>query len=80
MSVANVSLRSNVMLVQDSRMQEIRFLPGDFAFLVYKERWPRPESMQMDLTEQQFIEHTQYLVCQICRQTCAGTCRGSTAH
>ena len=72
-SSSNVSVRSNVMIDEGFDQRKYRYLPGDFAALVYPEcRDVRTSDVY--LTPQQKIEKSQYLICILCRRPCAGTC------
>jgi len=63
--MSNLMIRSNLML--ESRKPAYRYIPGDYVIQIY-EGWIN------ELTEVQSIENEQYLVCTICKKTCAGTC------
>ena len=74
MSEASVNVSSNVMPVGDNKMDEIKHLPGDLAVLIYKGViWPAIGPGV--LTPRQYQEYLQYLVCCLCKKTCAGTCQ-----
>jgi hypothetical protein len=77
-SEPNVALRPNVMTVTERMHDEIAHLPGDFAVQIYRIWWTSPESIRTNLTERQFIEYEQHMVCLRCRRPCAGTCEPST--
>jgi hypothetical protein len=74
MNESNLSVTPNVMIEQKDRPSEIRYLPGDFAYLVYKRHWPRTEIVRQELTPAQLIEYQQYIPCIKCNRPCAGTC------
>jgi hypothetical protein len=69
---SNVGVVPNVVL--DVNSPVIRYLPGDFAVLVYKPLWISVEVIKKNLTGTQYNEYLQYLVCVRCRRPCAGTC------
>ena len=74
MSKSNLNVSSNVMPVPDNKMDEIKHLPGDLAVLIYMGViWPSIGSRV--LTPRQYQEYLQYLVCYLCKKTCAGTCQ-----
>jgi hypothetical protein len=71
---SNLAVRSNLMLDNAEHMPQHRYIPGDFMKLVY----PDLADVRMykkTMTEEQIIEMRQYLICILCRRTCAGTCR-----
>ena len=70
----NVSVSPNVMTIPKTPHDEIRFLPGDLAFLIYRKWWTSPSSLQTAMTDKQRIEYEQHLVCHLCERPCAGTC------
>lgn len=76
-STPNVGLRANVMVVPDRMDEEIRHLPGDFAVRIYRTWWTTPESIRTNLSELQFIEYEQHMLCHLCGRPCAGTCQSS---
>ena len=70
---ANVRVLPNVIL--DSGVDStIPHLPGDFAVLVYKRLWISVALIKKNLTDDQYAEYLQYLVCGLCGRPCAGTC------
>lgn len=69
---SNVDVQPNVMLADVP--SEIPFLPGDFAFQVYRGFWRTPQIVRRSLTVQQWVEYEQYLICRLCGRPCAGTC------
>jgi len=71
---SNVDILPNVALEPLNRDDEYRVLPGDLAVEVYKKFWPTPQLIRSHLTDQQWIEYRQYLVCKRCRRPCGGTC------
>ena len=78
---SNLGIRANVMLTIDpdtrvefSARQRISYLPGDFAFQVYRSYWPDPRIVRRELTDLQWQEYEQNLVCLLCGRPCAGTC------
>jgi hypothetical protein len=77
MTRPNLGVTPNVMPVQPSSEAEIRHLPGDLAVRVYPDRFGRSELIERGLTQRQHVEYRQYLQCQLCGNTCAGTCSGS---
>jgi hypothetical protein len=70
---SNVTVRSNVMLDEGSSQLKYRYLPGDFAALVYTECRDARTSENY-LTAQQKLEKSQYVRCIRCGRPCAGTC------
>ena len=75
MTEPNLDVTPNVMIVQSSAAAEIPYLPGDLAFAIYKrDRFGNPQLIERGLTEKQYIEYVQYLPCERCGRTCAGTC------
>jgi hypothetical protein len=72
---SNLAVFPNVMLVQESSSDEIRFLPGDLAVAVYRRSlMGNTQLIQRYLTPQQYIEYQQYLPCALCGCPCAGSC------
>ena len=76
---ANMHIVPNVMLASDSAREEIRYLAGDLAVRIYRGYWPSIQAIHANLTARQWVEYQQYLVCQLCGRTCAGTCPGAKA-
>jgi hypothetical protein len=75
MRLPNLDVTPNVMVEQDGSSAEIRYLPGDLAIAVYaRDRFGNKQLIKRGLTEKQYIEYLQYLRCQRCGVTCAGTC------
>jgi hypothetical protein len=73
----NVRVTANVMVVPDppDSTLEIRSLPGDLAVQIYRQLlWPDTWSIKKALSEVQWQEYEQYLVCRRCGRPCAGTC------
>ena len=76
---SNLALSTNVMLVPDSALDELRHLPGDFAHLEYsRDLLSRPALIEKHLSWEQQIECLQYLPCALCKKPCAGTCSRSS--
>lgn len=71
---SNVNIVPNVMVDGLTGGEEIRALPGDFAVQVYRRWYSSKESLRQVLTDEQWEEHLQYLVCFRCNRPCAGTC------
>lgn len=75
MTSPNLDITPNVMVVQDSLAAELSHLPGDLAVAVYKyDRFGTPQLIERGLTARQYVEYLQYLSCERCGTTCAGTC------
>ena len=71
---SNVNIQPNVMLAQRRRQDEIKYLPGDFAWQVYRGRiWTDPQAM----TSRQREEYLQMLLDYFCGRPCGGTCESS---
>lgn len=72
---SSVDLRSNLMVDDEQHSPKHTYIPGDFLRLIRP--WLFDRRIQKDtLTPTQVIEYEQYLVCNICERTCAGTCGG----
>lgn len=69
----NTLVTSNVMVPRDMP-EDLRVLPGDFAVMVYGKTWVTPQWIRKNLTDRQWIEYTQYMICELCGRPCAGTC------
>ena len=65
-------LFSNLMVDDDQHKPTYKFMPGDYVALVFPEF--RDKRTWSDLSAQQIIELTQYVVCSKCNRACAGTC------
>lgn len=75
MTLPNLDVTPNVMLEQDRVDAEISYLPGDLAIAVYgRDRFGNPQLIERGLTQQQYVEYLQYLKCERCGASCAGTC------
>jgi hypothetical protein len=75
MKDSNVRVSSNVM-VDCAPIEQVRYLPGDLAVLVYAGGlWTSPTAIKDGLTKKQYQEYLQYLRCHLCNRSCAGTCR-----
>jgi hypothetical protein len=70
---ANVQVASNLMIDDDEHRPHEKYIPGDLFAQIYPDRL-HPEYFHKWLTEGQIREYKQYLVCGLCRRTCAGTC------
>jgi hypothetical protein len=70
----NVAIDPNVMPVPDRRDDEIDHLPGDLVVQIYRSWWPSISAIRTNLTERQWIEYEQHLICHRCGRPCAGTC------
>ncbi len=70
---SNLSIKSNLMIDDDIHKPEYRFLPGDFVGQIYPGKI-HVERIERELTRLQLIEFEQYLVCCVCKKSCAGTC------
>lgn len=70
---SNVKAVSNLMIDDEHRHPQERYLPGDFFAQIYPDRL-NPEYCHQWMTQQQIREYKQYLVCGLCHRTCAGTC------
>lgn len=73
----NVDLVPNVMVAKERPADEIAELAGDLAVRIYKKDWPNPAVVRAMLTDVQYVEYEQYMVCLRCGKPCAGTCDGS---
>jgi hypothetical protein len=72
---STVQLRANVMVEMNRPSEELHHIPGDYAVLIYGSTLlGRKELIRKYLTPKQQLEHEQYLVCNLCRLPCAGTC------
>ena len=70
---SNLSVRSNLMIVDEQHKYERRYLPGDFFKLVYPDLADNRVSAR-NMTPQQIVELKQYHICLRCRRPCSGTC------
>ena len=71
--LTNIDVQSNLMLEDEKHEQQHKYLPGDFLAQVYPEKVDR-RVIEQELSTRQIIEYEQYLVCNICKKPCAGTC------
>jgi len=74
MSKPNLRVVANVMTPMSGE-GDIARLPGDLAVRVYKGLWLSPQSIRRNLTDRQWVEYQQYLVCALCGRPCAGSCQ-----
>lgn len=70
---STLQIRSNLMVDSEDREPHLRWLPGDFLALVYREYRDRRNWQRV--RPEQKIEIEQYLVCRLCGKPCAGLCR-----
>ncbi len=61
------------MIDDEKHKPHSRFIPGDFFAQIYPEML-NPEFSHRWMTPRQISEYKQYLRCQLCHRTCAGTC------
>src|SRR5439155_1733082 len=67
---------ARLVMAEQARPEEmVRYLPGDFAYKVYKEMWRDPSILPRVMTAEQRIELDQYLRCVRCGKPCAGLCQ-----
>jgi hypothetical protein len=70
---SNLSVKSNLMLDDDERRPQYRYIPGDYVGEIYPQ-FVDVRVYESVLSKQQIIELEQYLVCVRCHRPCAGTC------
>lgn len=73
---SNLNIKSNLMIDDAKHQNERRWLAGDLRVQIYPE-FKDVRVIQSKLSPEQIIEYRQYLVCQKCKRTCAGTCEVS---
>jgi hypothetical protein len=61
--------------VKEYPLRTIGYLPGDYVGVIYP-GMINVQVIQRELTQQQIVEHKQYLICSVCKMPCAGTCSG----
>ena len=71
---SNLRIKSNL-IVDDEKYQPVyKYIPGDLIGEIYPNMLDK-RCIEQDLTFKQRIEYEQYLICNICKKPCAGTCR-----
>ena len=73
--ISNLLIFSNLMPDDPKYKPEYKYIPGDYVGKIYLIAVD-VRSIRQHLSQQQIIELEQYLVCNICGKTCAGTCGG----
>lgn len=69
----NLAISSNLMIDDDIHKPLHRYIPGDYVGQIYRELADNRVAGR-ELTPRQLIEQRQYLLCLLCRRSCAGTC------